>query len=136
MIRLRRSELSTPGSSEKMMAKAAGSDADLVFLDLEDAVAPEAKESARKNVVDALANGDWGERTRVVRVNDLTTQWTYRDVIELTDDDHRVLRRGSGPVRPSLPSGRGCVHSLGVHHASRPARSCRTGSCTAGTSGG
>ena len=53
-FRLRRSELSTPGTSEKMMIKAAASEADLVFLDLEDAVAPSAKEGARQPIVEAL----------------------------------------------------------------------------------
>ena len=57
--RLRRSQLSVPGSSEKMMAKAAGSAADHVFLDLEDAVAPNAKVAARSKIVTALRDLDW-----------------------------------------------------------------------------
>jgi citrate lyase subunit beta/citryl-CoA lyase len=56
-----------------------------VFLDLEDAVAPLAKPEARKNIVAALNDGDWGRKTRVVRVNDLTTPWTYRDVIDVVE---------------------------------------------------
>src|SRR5215213_5704237 len=84
-LRSRRSCLAVPGSSPKMLDKAQGLPADMVFLDLEDAVAPEAKEGARKNVVDALANGDWGDRIRVVRVNDLETSWTYRDVLEVVE---------------------------------------------------
>ena len=79
--RPRRSCLAVPGSSVKMLDKAQGLPADQVFLDLEDAVAPLAKPEARKNVVAALNDGDWGGRTRVVRVNDLTTPWTYRDVV-------------------------------------------------------
>ena len=67
--RLRRSELSTPATSEKMIAKAAGSDADMVFLDLEDAVAPTAKEDARHNVVRGLNELDWSGKTRACRVN-------------------------------------------------------------------
>ena len=58
---------------------------DEVFLDLEDAVAPLAKEEARHNIVTALREGDWDGKTRVVRVNDLTTQWTYRDVLEIVE---------------------------------------------------
>lgn len=58
---------------------------DEVFLDLEDSVAPLAKDEARKNVVTALREGDWTGKTRVVRVNDLSTQWTYRDVIEVVE---------------------------------------------------
>jgi citrate lyase subunit beta / citryl-CoA lyase len=68
-----------------MLDKAQGLPADQVFLDLEDAVAPDAKEGARKNIVDALTTGDWGSRIRVVRVNDLTTQWTYRDVASVVE---------------------------------------------------
>jgi citrate lyase subunit beta / citryl-CoA lyase len=68
-----------------MLAKAQGLPADQVFLDLEDSVAPLAKEDARKNVVAALNDGDWGDKVRVVRVNDLTTKWTYRDVIEVVE---------------------------------------------------
>src|ERR1044072_35099 len=83
--RPRRSCLAVPGSSVKMLAKAQGLPADQVFLDLEDAVAPLAKPEARKNVVAALNEGDWGGKTRTVRVNDLTTEWTYRDVVEVVE---------------------------------------------------
>jgi citrate lyase subunit beta/citryl-CoA lyase len=83
--RPRRSCLAVPGSSLKMLDKAQGLPADQVFLDLEDAVAPLAKPSARKNIVAALNDGDWGGKARVVRVNDLTTQWTYADVIEVVE---------------------------------------------------
>ncbi|HEY9481712.1 MAG TPA: CoA ester lyase [Micromonosporaceae bacterium] len=83
--RPRRSCLAVPGSSLKMLDKAQGLPADQVFLDLEDAVAPLAKPGARKNVIAALNNGDWGRKVRVVRVNDLTTHWTYGDVIEVVE---------------------------------------------------
>jgi citrate lyase subunit beta/citryl-CoA lyase len=82
-FRLRRSELSTPGTSEKMMEKAAASDADLVFLDLEDAVAPSEKERARKPIVDALNGLDWGRKTRAVRINGTHTHWCAEDLIEV-----------------------------------------------------
>jgi citrate lyase subunit beta/citryl-CoA lyase len=81
----RRSCLAVPGSSVKMLDKAQGLPADMVFLDLEDAVAPLAKPDARKNIVAALTTGDWAGKARVVRVNDLTTQWTYRDVVEIVE---------------------------------------------------
>jgi citrate lyase subunit beta / citryl-CoA lyase len=84
-VRPRRSCLSVPGSSTKMLEKAQGLPADMVFMDLEDAVAPLAKPGARKNIVDALSTGDWTGKTMVVRVNDLTTSWTYRDVIEVVE---------------------------------------------------
>jgi citrate lyase subunit beta/citryl-CoA lyase len=83
--RPRRSCLAVPGSSVKMLGKAQGLPADQVFLDLEDAVAPLAKPEARKNIVAALNDGGWGDKVRVVRVNDLTTPWTYRDVIEVVE---------------------------------------------------
>lgn len=81
----RRSCLAVPGSSPKMLGKAGGLPADQVFLDLEDSVAPLAKEGARANIVSALNEGGWGGKARVVRVNDLTTRWTYRDVITVVE---------------------------------------------------
>jgi citrate lyase subunit beta / citryl-CoA lyase len=84
-LRPRRSCLAVPGSSVKMLTKAQGLPADMVFLDLEDAVAPDAKEPARANIVAALNDGDWAGKTTAVRVNDLTTRWTYRDVIEVVE---------------------------------------------------
>jgi citrate lyase subunit beta / citryl-CoA lyase len=81
--RLRRSELSTPGSSDKMMEKAAASAADLVFLDLEDAVAPNAKVAARSMIVAALNRLDWGTKTRAVRINGPETAWCHDDLIEV-----------------------------------------------------
>lgn len=81
--RLRRSELSTPGTSAKMIAKAARSDADLVFLDLEDAVAPAAKEEARATAAASLAELDWGKKTRACRVNGVDTPWFLDDVTEV-----------------------------------------------------
>jgi len=79
----RRSCLSVPASSEKMLGKAPGIPADMVFLDLEDAVAPLEKEGARAKAVDAIKNQDWGEKVLCVRVNAWDTKWTYGDVIEV-----------------------------------------------------
>jgi citrate lyase subunit beta / citryl-CoA lyase len=81
--RLRRSELSTPGSSAKMMTKAALSNADVVFLDLEDAVAPREKEAARRLVVEGLNEQDWGDKSRAVRINDTQTTWCHDDIVEV-----------------------------------------------------
>src|SRR5436189_407264 len=81
----RRSCLSVPGSSEKMLAKAPGLGADMVFLDLEDAVAPLEKEGARAKVVEAINTLDWGDAVLCVRVNAWDTEWTYRDVIEVVE---------------------------------------------------
>jgi citrate lyase subunit beta/citryl-CoA lyase len=69
--------------SAKMIAKAAQSDADLVFLDLEDAVAPAAKKEARTTVAASLAELDWGNKTRACRINGVDTQWFLDDVIEI-----------------------------------------------------
>jgi citrate lyase subunit beta / citryl-CoA lyase len=84
-LRLRRSELSTPASSLKMMEKAMTSAADMVFLDLEDAVAPAQKPAARKNAVQALRELDWGKKIRAVRVNGADTHWAHDDVIEVVE---------------------------------------------------
>jgi len=78
--RLNRSELAVPGSQPQMFEKAAKSAADVVFLDLEDAVAPSAKVDARQAVAGALIEGDWGTRIRSVRVNAFGTPWCADDV--------------------------------------------------------
>ena len=83
--RARRSQLSVPGSSEKMLQKAAASAADHVFCDLEDAVAPSAKVEARSKISWALNNLDWGRKTRCVRINDVTTEWCHGDIIEIVE---------------------------------------------------
>ena len=82
-MRLRRSELSTPATSEKMLAKAAASDADLVFVDLEDSVAPAAKPGARRLAVEALTGLDWGGKTRAVRINGVQSEWALDDLVEV-----------------------------------------------------
>jgi citrate lyase subunit beta/citryl-CoA lyase len=69
-----------------MLAKAPGLPADEVFMDLEDSVAPMAKEEARGNIVQALKEGDWSGKTVVVRVNGVDTKWCYRDVIEVVEN--------------------------------------------------
>lgn len=81
--RARRVQLAVPGSSDKMMRKAAESAADHVFLDLEDAVAPNAKVAARAQVIEALTTLDWHGKTRCVRINDLRTRYAYNDIIDV-----------------------------------------------------
>ncbi len=83
--RARRSQLSVPGSNEKMIQKAVASAADHVFCDLEDAVAPSAKVEARSKISWALNNLDWGRKTRCVRINDVTTEWCHGDIIEIVE---------------------------------------------------
>src|SRR6266545_7127635 len=86
VTRPRRSCLSVPGSSPKMLSKAPGLPADEVFMDLEDSVAPGAKEEARANIVQAVKESDWTGKTVVVRVNGVYTKWFYRDVIEVAEN--------------------------------------------------
>ena len=83
--RLQRSELAVPGSSPKMFEKALNSEADFVFLDLEDAVSPNDKISARENVIKALKEMDWRGKGKTisVRINGLDTHYMYRDVVEI-----------------------------------------------------
>jgi citrate lyase subunit beta/citryl-CoA lyase len=90
-MRLRRSELSTPGSSEKMLGKAAASEADLVFCDLEDSVAPEEKPDARAKVVRALTTLDWNPATVAVRINSLDTAWSHRDIVDVVEGAREAL---------------------------------------------
>jgi citrate lyase subunit beta/citryl-CoA lyase len=87
----RRSCLSVPGSSEKMMGKAPNLGADMVFLDLEDATAPLEKEAARDKVVKAINDLDWGDAVLCVRVNAWDTKWTYRDVIHVVENSSERL---------------------------------------------
>ena len=91
--RLQRSELAVPGSQPGMFGKALESDADYVFLDLEDAVAPGDKEQARKNVIAALLEHDWRARgkTVCVRINGIDTHYMYRDVVDVVEQaGHRL----------------------------------------------
>lgn len=83
--RLNRSELAVPGSQPQMFEKASRSNADVIFLDLEDAVAPDEKEQARKNIIQALNDIDWGDKTMSIRVNGLDTHYMYRDVVDIVE---------------------------------------------------
>ena len=100
--RARRTCLAVPGSSPRFLARARQVAVDEVFLDLEDAVAPDRKGDARTAVADALRQGGWGERLRAVRINDATTGWAYRDVIDVVERageslDVLVLPKVTGP---------------------------------------
>jgi malyl-CoA/(S)-citramalyl-CoA lyase len=83
--RLNRSELAVPGSQPNLFEKAAKGTADVVFLDLEDAVAPDDKVEARGNVIRALNEIDWGRKTISVRINGLDTHFMYRDVVDVVE---------------------------------------------------
>ena len=86
--RLQRSELAVPGSSPKMFEKALNSNADYIFLDLEDAVSPNDKIDARKNVITAIREINWKDKGKTIsiRINGLDTHYMYRDVIEIIEE--------------------------------------------------
>src|SRR5919202_103 len=84
-MRVSRSVLAVPASKEKMIEKGLSSAADLLFLDLEDAVAPGSKSNARRNVIRALQELDWQRRPTFFRMNSLDTPYFYRDVIEVVE---------------------------------------------------
>jgi malyl-CoA/(S)-citramalyl-CoA lyase len=90
MIRLHRSELAVPATSPHFFEKAARGDADVIFLDLEDAVAPGVKAQARAAAIDALNRVDWGTKTMAVRINSLDSAWAHRDIIEVVSGAPRL----------------------------------------------
>ena len=83
--RLHRSELAVPGTNTALFEKAAKSAADIIFLDCEDAVAPDDKEKARKNIIQGLNEVNWGTKTMMVRINGLDTHYMYRDVVDIVE---------------------------------------------------
>ncbi len=88
--RLHRSELAVPGSNPSLFEKAAKGGADVIFLDLEDAVAPDDKEQARKNIIQGLNEIDWGKKTMMIRINGLDTHYAYRDVVDVLENCPRL----------------------------------------------
>jgi malyl-CoA/(S)-citramalyl-CoA lyase len=104
--RLHRSELAVPSSNVRMLEKAPSLGADVVMLDLEDAVAPDDKEQARINLIDALREQDWSHCSVSVRINGLDTHWCYRDVIDVVE---RAGEHLDAIVIPKV-SGAGDVH--------------------------
>ena len=88
--RLHRSELAVPGSNPALFEKAAASAADVIFLDVEDAVAPDDKERARRNIIQGLNEIDWGAKTMMVRINGLDTHYMYRDVVDIVEACERL----------------------------------------------
>jgi malyl-CoA/(S)-citramalyl-CoA lyase len=84
-VRLHRSELCVPGANVRMMEKAPGLGADVVMLDLEDAVAPDDKPQARENVIAALRELDWSGCSVSLRINGLDTHYCYRDIVDVVE---------------------------------------------------
>ena len=96
--------MAVPGSNSRFLVKARELAVDEVFLDLEDAVAPDEKEQSRTTVAQALRDGGWGSKIRAVRVNDVSTRWAHRDVVDLVEQaglylDAIVLPKVSAPVQ-------------------------------------
>lgn len=116
---LRRSELAVPTPNDHMFAKALSCGADLVFLDLEDAVPPAFKEESREKAIAALTGLDWGTAGRAVRINGLGTKWCHNDVIE-------VVTRAGGGHRTSFASPQ---RRLGAPCAHQPSRRDRVTLC-------
>jgi citrate lyase beta subunit len=85
--RLQRSELAVPGSNPTLFEKALKSEADYIFLDVEDAVAPDDKERARQNIIEALNDLDWKAhgKTLSVRINGIDTHYMYRDMVDIVE---------------------------------------------------
>ena len=107
--RLNRSELAVPGSQPNLFEKAAKSAADVIFLDLEDAVAPDDKPLARKNVIQALRDIDWGSKHMSVRINGLDTHFMYRDVVDVIEQmggESMAQHMGRDPLRRDARRGR------------------------------
>src|SRR3954467_12386431 len=99
--RLPRSELAVPGSTVRMLEKAPHLGADIVMLDLEDAVAPADKPQARRNIVDALCEQDWSGCSVSLRINGLDTHWCYRDLVDVVEaarahPDQIIIPKGAG----------------------------------------
>jgi len=90
-MRPRRSILSVPGHVEKMHRKAADGNADAVMLDLEDSVPVDAKETARRQVIDSLKSLNWNGKIITARINGLDTAFGYRDLLELAENAGKVL---------------------------------------------
>jgi malyl-CoA/(S)-citramalyl-CoA lyase len=88
--RLHRSELAVPGTNPALFSKAAKSNADIIFLDCEDAVAPDDKERARSNIIQGLNEVDWGSKSMMVRINGLDTHYMYRDVVDIVEGCPRL----------------------------------------------
>jgi citrate lyase subunit beta/citryl-CoA lyase len=111
--RLQRSELAVPGSNPGFIEKAAESQADFVFLDLEDAVAPPEKERARKNVIAALHDIDWAGKGKTVsvRINGLDTSYMYRDVIDVMEQAGDRLHTILVP-KVGVPADLYCVETI------------------------
>jgi malyl-CoA/(S)-citramalyl-CoA lyase len=127
-----------PGSQPQLFEKAARSAADVIFLDLEDAVAPDDKPQARKNIIQALNDIDWGNKIMSVRINGLDTHFMYRDVVDVVEQaaqaarpDHdpqgrhrgrRLCRRHDGdPDR----AGQGLTKKIGLELIIETASACR-----------
>lgn len=91
VTRLNRSELFVPGSKPELFTKAIQSKADVICIDLEDAVAPPDKDQAKKNIIEALNNLDFGTKTISIRINGLDTTYCYRDVIDVMENSGERL---------------------------------------------
>ncbi|MEE4118599.1 MAG: CoA ester lyase [Paracoccaceae bacterium] len=100
-----RCQLFGPGSRPELFDKMAGSAADVINIDLEDSVAPDDKEKARANTVEAIGDIDWGQKSLSVRINGLDSPWWYRDVVDL-------LEKGSDRLDRIMIPKAGCAEDI------------------------
>lgn len=125
--RVQRSELAVPGSSPGMFEKASRSEADYIFLDCEDAVVPDDKPQARKNIIQALNDIDWGDKVMSVRINGLDTHYMYRDVVDIVEqagerlDTILIPKAGTASdvyvvdcLLTQIETARGLKHRIGI----------------------
>lgn len=84
-VRLNRSEMAVPASNRRFIEKSTQSPADIILFDLEDSVAPDEKNDARRILIKALSEKDWGRRTLSVRINGLDTPYMYRDIVDVIE---------------------------------------------------
>lgn len=117
--RLHRSELAVPGSNVRMLEKAPALGADIVMLDLEDAVAPDDKVQARSNIIIALQEQDWSSCSVSLRINGLDTHYCYRDIVEVVEQAGHAI----DTIMIPKASGAGDIHLVAtllsqIEHAS------------------
>ncbi len=116
-----------PAPARRCSPRRPGLGADMVFLDLEDAVAPLEKPAARDKIVKAINDQDWGETVLCVRVNAWDTEWTYRDVIAIVEGASRAARRAHAAEGADRGRGAGARHAAHADREDHRSRESRVG---------
>ena len=100
---LRRSQLGIPGNESQLVDEAIESDADEVFIDLEDSLAPSEKNAARKELIRTIEEHDWDEKTLTYRINGTDTRWWHNDIIDVIEKHFRIKQDG-GRATVNIPN--------------------------------